>query len=110
MAGLGPQILSFTSVSIAENKRKFNVLFCTLSKNFHLGICKKAALHAKNPDFGCNMVVLSDLHLISQVLNCLTAHDAETKLVSDLLSLVEKPKDHPSRRSDNLFRGRKIIR
>lgn len=55
-------------------------------------------------------LVLSDLRLISQVPNCLTAHDAETKLVNDWFSLVEKPKDHPSQRSDNLLRGRKIIR
>ena len=55
-------------------------------------------------------LVLSDLHLISQGPNCLTAHDAETKSVNDLMSLVEKPKDHPSQRSDNLLRGTKIIR
>lgn len=55
-------------------------------------------------------LVLSDLRLISQVPNCLIAHDAETKLVNDLLNLVEKPKDHPSQRSDNLLRESKIIR
>jgi len=52
----GHQILSFTSVSIAENKGKFSLLFCTLSKKFHLATCKTAALHEKTPEFGCNRV------------------------------------------------------
>lgn len=68
------------------------------------------SLHGKIADYGCNIGGIVRPTFNSQIPHCLTSHDATTKLVTEstfligMLSLVEKPKDHSSQRSDNLLR------
>lgn len=92
--------MSFTLFLLQRTQENSMYYFAYYLRNFR--ICEKAALHEKYPVSAVTWLVLSDLHIFSLMINCLTAHDAETKLVNDLLNLVEKSKDHPSQRSDNL--------
>lgn len=92
--------MSFTLFLLQRTQENSMYYFAYYLRNFR--ICKKAALREKYPVSAVTWLVLSDLHIFSLMINCLTAQDAETKLVNDLLNLVEKSKDHPSQRSDNL--------
>lgn len=99
----GHQIMSFFLFLLQRAQKTSMYYIAYYLRNFR--IWKKAALHEKSPVSAVTRLVLSDLHIFSLVINCLTAHDAETKLVNYFLNLVEKSKDHPLQRSDNLSGG-----